>query len=179
MKKRYLPVIVILIFSTQKSFSQTNFEWDVIIDSLTETQSNLYSKTKLFIAETWNSAQNVIQNDDAEKGLILVKGISNQNLFYQLSEHKWNFSYTVKFMLKENKCRIIINNVYCVEARTGKFDWPLVPVSDNYPADGWKKTSLSDKRYLELMSNLKSDLQKIVTSYNSYLNSPSVIDSDW
>ncbi len=36
------------------------------------TKTHLYSATKMFIAEFWKSAKDVIQNDDKEAGIILI-----------------------------------------------------------------------------------------------------------
>jgi hypothetical protein len=169
-----------LLLIASLSFAQTDFQWDVIVDSLDASKSELYSKTKLFIGENWISAQEVIQSDDPESGIILIKALSIQNLFYQMNNHRWTFPYTVKFMMKDNNCRIIIDNVYCDGARCGAYEWPHLPVADKYPTEkGLQKTGLYEERYLELMSNLKDELQGIVNAYSEYVRKPSVVESDW
>ena len=178
MKKTIILLVFVLIGI--KSFGQTNFKWDVIIDSLDSNKSQLYSKSKLFIGETWNSAQNVIQADDKEAGIILVKGITIQNLYFQLNDHKWTFSYTIKFLMKDNRCRVIIEDVYCSAARTGQYEWPHLPVADSYPdSKGLKLTGINKKRYLTLMTSLKQELQSIVDSYINYVKEPLIDNSDW
>jgi len=163
------------------SFGQTNFKWDVISDSLEDNQSQLYSKTKLFIGETWKSAQNVIQNDDKEGGVILVKGLSIQSLYYQMNDHRWTFNYTIKFLMKDNKCRIVIEDVYCSAARVAQYEWPHMPVAETYPTSkGLKITGVNEERYLTIMTSLKQELQSIVDSYMTAVNKPLVKDnSDW
>ena len=96
--------------------AQTDFKWDKV-DSVAKIKGQIYSDTKMFIAEFWKSAQNVIQNDDKEGGSILIKGASIQSKYFQMNDHTWTFSYTVKFMMKDNKCRIVIEDVYCQSAR--------------------------------------------------------------
>lgn len=181
MKKSKTILILIFLLIGEFSFGQTNFKWDVIIDSLEGNQSELYSKTKLFIGETWKSAQNVIQNDDKEAGVILVKGASVQNLFYQMNDHRWTFDYTIKFLMKDNKCRIIIEDVYCSAARVAQYEWPHMPVSDTYPEPkGLKTTGVNESRYLSIMTELKQELQSIVNSYAVAIKKPLVTkDSDW
>ncbi len=172
--------LLAFVFIGIASFGQTNFKWDVIIDSLDDNQSQLYSKTKLFIGEAWKSAQNVIQNDDKDAGIILVKGLSIQNLYYQMNDHRWTFSYSVKFLMKDNKCRVIINNVYCSAARVAQYEWPHMPVSDTYPTTkGLKITGVNEKRYLQIMTSLKQELQSNVDSYINYVKKPLVNNSDW
>ena len=167
MKKLILTSISMLLFTI--AFGQTNFKWDKI-DYIAKNKNEIYSLSKMFIGETWKSAQNVIQNDDKEGGAILVKGLSVQSLFYQMNDHKWTFSYTVKFLFKDNKYRIVIEDVYCQSVRVAQYEWPNMPVSDTYPTEkGLRTTGVNEERYLEIMTGLKKELQSIVDSYESYL----------
>jgi len=178
MKKSIIVLVFVLIGI--KTFGQTNFKWDVIIDSLDSNKSQLYSKSKLFIGETWNSAQNVIQIDDKDAGIILVKGVTIQNLYFQMNDHNWTFSYTIKFLMKDNRCRVIIEDIHCSAARTGQYEWPHLPVAETYPdSKGLKLTGLNKKRYLTLMVSLKQELQSIVDSYTEYVKKPLINNSDW
>lgn len=180
MKKTKLLLTLCLILIGFTTFGQTDFKWDVVTDSLNKEKSQLYSQTKLFISETWKSAQNVIQNDDKEAGIILVKGVNVQNLNYQLNDHRWTFSYSIKFLMKDNKCRIIIEDVYCSAARVGKYEWPHMPVAETYPASkGLKTTGVNGERYLTIMASLKKELQSIADSYTDYVKNPLVNNSDW
>ena len=174
MKKIIFFTGVLLMFAY--GFAQTNFQWEKI-DSISKAKAQIYSDTKMFIAEAWKSAQNVIQNDDKEAGMILVKGSSSQTLFFQMNSHTWTFSYTVSFFMKEKKYRIVINNVYCSSARCQQYEWPHIPCSDTYP--GWGKTSLKEDKYTVLMTTLKTELQNIVDSYEKYIKVPSKSNEDW
>jgi hypothetical protein len=175
MKKLLLCIIVLFSFGV---FGQTNFKWDRI-DSLSKSKDEIYSLTKTFIGETWKSAKDVIQNDDKESGSILVKGLSIQSLIFQLNDHKWVFSYTVKFQFKDNKYRIIIDDVYCQSARCAQYEWPHMPVSDTYPIEkGLRQTGVNEEKYLEIMSLLKNELQSIVNSYESNIKVKK-LSTDW
>jgi len=90
--------------------AQTNFVWEKI-DSCNKTKEQIYSDTKMFIAENWVSANDVIQNDDKETGSILVKGTITQTEIVTMYSHEWVFSYTVSFLIKDNKFKIKIYNV--------------------------------------------------------------------
>ena len=176
MVKTSIFTMALLLFSLTLT-AQTNFKWDVIIDNLDGDKSELYARTKVFISEAWNSAEDVIQYDDPETGMIVVSGISMQEMYSLLENHTWTFSYTVKFYQKDNKCRLIIEDVDCLSA-------PAVnnfPVVDAYPTEkGRRKTSLSKKRYLELMAMLKAELQIIVDVYDASLKYPIFDeDEDW
>ena len=174
MKQLFLAFTFIMISTV--GYSQENFKWDVITDSLKANKSQLYSGTKLFIAETWKSAQDVIQSDDKESGVILIKAQSLQTL--PSMPVRWIFNYTIKFMVKDNKCRIVVERIHCSSAKAGHYEWPRMPVLDTYPESGLWNTGLSKKRYLKLMYSLKNELQSIVDNYVSHLQKPAIID-EW
>ena len=172
-------LLVLLAFVSLFSSAQESFKWDIVKES-PKTKEQLYSDTKMFIAEAWNSAQSVIQNDDKENGLILVKGISSQTMKIQLVFPTWTFAYTVKFYMKDHKYRIVIDNVNCESANCGVHQWPLMPVADNYPEEkGGRTTGLNKKRYESLMSDLKQELQTLVDSYQTYMENINNTDHDW
>lgn len=172
-------LFVLLTFVSFLSSAQENFKWDIVKES-TKTKDQLYSDTKMFIAEVWNSAQNVIQNDDREGGLILVKGISTQIMKIQIVYPTWSFAYTVKFYMKDHKYRIVIDNVNCESANCGVHRWPNMPVADNYPKQkGTRTTGLNKKRYETLMLDLKEELQTLVDSYQTYMEKVNNTDSNW
>ncbi len=170
---------LLLTSNIQFTLSQENFKWDVVIDSLEGTSNQLYTKTKLFIGEYWKSAQNVIQIDEKEEGIVLVKGNRIEEMTFALNKHTWVFRYSIKFLIKDTKCRIIIDDVYCESANCEGTKWPLLPVSNTYPKGGYWKTSIGKDRYIEIMMNLKNELNLIVASYINYLKKPLVYDSDW
>jgi len=182
--KKLLLISTAILLTSNIMFGQKDFKWDVKSDSIPDqTKDQLYSKTKLFIAETWKSAQNVIQNDDKEAGNVLIKGIIEEWITFNVWKHFFRFSYTVIFYVKDNKCRIVIDNVTCNETSipgsTGAYQWPCPPVADNYPIEkGYRLTGTNEEIYLELMNQLKNDLQLIVDIYIEKMKKPAE-NSDW
>lgn len=177
MKK--ITLFLILLMLANLSYGQVEFKWDVI-DSISKPKDLIYSETKMFIAEFWKSAQDVIQNDDKDGGMILIKGESLQSSYFQMHDHNWTFSYTVKFMMRDNKFRIIIENVYCSSARCSDVEWPKMPVGDLYPVEkGMRKTGLNEERYLEIMKSLKIELQNIVDRYQVHIKGSNKQKEDW
>jgi len=177
MKKLFLMISASLMIAF--SYGQTNFKWEKV-DSVAKSKDQIYTDSKMFIAEFWKSAQNVIQNDDKQGGLILVKGASIQSKIFQLVNHTWTFSYTIKFMMKENKYRIVIEDVYCSSARCAQNEWPYMPVADTYPSEkGLRITGVNEERYLEIMGSLKQELQSIADGYNTYIKKLSSSNNDW
>lgn len=168
MKKIFCLSIVFCLVTNV--FGQAGFKWEKV-DSVAKTKSQIYSDTKLFIAKTWKSAKDVIQNDDKESGVILIKGSCvqafNKNLGFCPMEYVYD--YMVTFKIKEGKFKIILDNVHCSSAHGGGGTQyqsinPIEPSDEiPYPFRTWG--AISKKRAAEIMINLKSELQAIVDSY--------------
>jgi|GEM_PF-1412956 len=139
------------------------------VDSITKTKDQIYSDTKMFIAEYWKSAQNVIQNDDKTSGMILVKGATIQHLFFQLNDHTYIFDYMVHFLMKEGKYKIIVSDIYNSSAMCQTYAWPLIKICDGCEFPGLWKTGLNEKRYTTLQESVKNELNIIVSEYDSYI----------
>jgi len=176
MKKVKLLLVLITIYLCPISFTQTTYQI-VKIDSITKNKNEIYAITKMYIAETWKSSQDVIQNDDKDAGIILVKGLNIQHLVFQMNDHIWTFAYTVKFTFKDNKYRIVIDNIYNQSARCLTYEWPHLLISDTYP--GFKATAINEERYFIIMNALKTELQNIVYRYEKYLKTSSISTEEW
>lgn len=182
MKKILLLIGGVLIFTL--SFSQKNFKWDNS-DSVTKTKSQIYSDTKMFIAENWKSAKNVIQNDDKDAGLVLIKGSCIEKVNHELVVFTYIYNYTITFKMKNNKFKIIIDNVYCESAYPSEgMQWKILKIE---PFDGeyvkgnsgmFNKT-LPEKKAILLMATLKAELQSIVDNYQKHIKSASSSSNDW
>jgi hypothetical protein len=172
--KKIISITVFLFLSTI-SFAQTNFNWSKT-DSVQKTKAQIYSDTKMFIAETWKSSKDVIQNDDKDGGMILVKGISIQHSSFQLNDHIYTYAYSVKFLFKENRYKIIIENVHCESATCAGNKWPLVePTDDTSQNVG----GVPSKKLAIMMESLKSELNSIVIGYEKAIKTTSAKNGDW
>jgi len=179
MKKVILFISGILIFTL--SFGQTNFKWEKT-DSITKTKDQLYSDTKMFIAETWKSSKDVIQNDDKDGGIVLIKGASTQKIMHVMAEYVFVYSYNVTCKMKNGKYKMNLDNVHCESARItgGTTVVPKVePFDGNIcPSAYGGKGKFGDKVVL-MMTSLKSELQGIVDSYEKYIKTTSTKSSEW
>lgn len=173
-----------LIMSVFLSNAQTNFKWD-IMDSIPKTKSQIYSDTKIFIAKTWKSAQNVIQNDDKESGNIIIKGSSIQKVNHSMNVFTYIYNYTVTFKMKDNKYKIIIDNVYCESAipvGQAKFDIIKIEPFDGEYVKGetsMMNVTLPEKKAVTMITALKSELQLIADEYIKSMKTASSDNEDW
>ena len=166
-------LITLLIVISNIAYSQKNFIWEKI-DSTSKTKSEIYSLTKMFIAEKWKSAKDVIQNDDKDGGNILIKGIVVEYNTSAMFSMDYTYSYMVTFKMKDYKIFIGIKNVNCVRCiRAGKYEKPCIEPfdGDDCPSTGsFNGDGMSKKKTIEMMKNLKNDLQQIIDSYCKYIN---------
>ena len=168
MKKIKLTLVLTLI--SVLSFSQTDFKWEKV-DSVKKDKNQIYSDTKMFIAETWKSAQNVIQNDDKEGGMILIKGMTKQTINVGMGALvTFNYVYSVKFYFKEGKYKIVLDDVKYQDCGVG-CDGPAWSTFGN-PQDT-NVGGMYKKKWEILMAQLKAELQGIVDGYEKYIQTPS------
>ena len=173
-------LIVTCLLFVNFTYSQENFIWNHL-DSINKTEAQLYSDTKLFIARYYNSAQDVIQNDDKEAGLILIKG--HKPVYVK----KWNgtltytYGYTVIFRFRDGKYKMTIENVHCKST-----DWsssnetplciePFNNISEYDMCWGCqpKKTAT------QVMESLKKGLQENIDLYQFNIKKETILTDDW
>lgn len=172
MKKLLLFILSLITINLS---SQINFKWEKI-DSVAKNKTQIYSDTKLFISETWKSSQNVIQNDDRDGGIILIKGMTKQSCGNTLSALSFWYSYTVKFLMKDGKYKLIIENIRYESGPTEAWSQKELNPQDIYP--GLWKAGVYEKAWTQIMTSLKTNMQNIVDSYDKSIKSTS-LNSGW
>jgi hypothetical protein len=69
-------------------------------------------------------------------------------------------------MVKDPKCSLIIAAVYCIAARFVPHEWHPMPTSKTNPeSNGVSITRIHEKRFLEITTSLKKELESIADSY--------------
>ncbi len=166
------------LFFVNTIFSQSNFKWEKS-DSISKTKIEIYSITKLFISEYWKSSQDVIQNDDKEAGIILVKGISNKFTFTSMgATYAYKYSYNVTFRMKDSKYKFTIENVKCYSTVGSSFDNKLIIEPHELDNCPYKEKKFGEKCN-QIMTSLKSELQSISDNYENAIKSAKKTEGDW
>ena len=176
--------LIILVSLSSDTLGQNKLIVDVVIDSLSGSRDDLFSKSKMFIAENWNSAQDVIQHDDREAGLILVKGINRvtvkENLGFVAVTH--SFKHIAKFYHKDRKSRIVFEILPSSEVTSNPpasmGTWPRIK-DINEPFQGIMTSGASKKAYAKIQQELASELRNTVKAYELYMRNLEVIDDGW
>lgn len=77
----------------------------VVAEGMTSKQ--LYANAKMAIAELFKSSNDVIQLDDHENGVLIIKGIDNTSTTYVSS----NVSFTLKLFFKDDRYKMDMSNM--------------------------------------------------------------------
>jgi hypothetical protein len=166
-----LVTVIIMVISSLLSFGQNTIDKDVIFES-TKNKDLLYTNAKMFIAENFKSANDVIQLDDKENGVILVKGVVSENIVVSVQSLTYYFSFTMKIMIKDNKYRMVIDNI---ENTTAPYNYNTVLINN---FRGTMTEGIFKSKYEELMLKLSTSIDNIVKAFESSMNKDG-INTDW
>ena len=160
------------------------FKFEKIIE-VNKTQSELYSLSKMFVADFWNSAKNVTQNQDDAEHTIQLKAIKDIEVKAGMGlVNLYTYKYSIKLQAKDNKCRVQIYDVECIEAYQvglGK-EYKIPQIQPFTGNDTDQKTKsmgkgVSKKKAVEMMQELNSFFNSIIASYEKQLENSA--DDNW
>jgi hypothetical protein len=163
-------IIVAIVFYSTTTLGQSNFQWEKV-DSVSKSKNEIYSLTKLYISENWKSAQEVIQNDDKDGGIILIKGASIEEFAFMGGVYVYVYKYTMTFKMKDNKYKMKSSGVKVT--KLAPFEGENCPDTGTFKAPGLPK-----KKAIIMMSEFKQNLQSLVDSYPEYIKKE-IKKSDW
>ena len=117
MKRATLLVAILsltLVFSSCISFEQTDQEllnrpFGYIIEIEEKSQEELFTIGKLWIANTYNSAESVITFEDSQIGT--VKGFAIGSVTIPGDLYRREFNYNISIETKEGRIRIQFSNI--------------------------------------------------------------------
>ncbi|MBK9928822.1 MAG: DUF4468 domain-containing protein [Saprospiraceae bacterium] len=83
-----------------------------LIDTMTGSKEELFSKFKIWIAQTYKSGKAVTQSEDRAAGNIIISPIFHSEYHDAIGKRcGGNFSYDLTVTTKDNKYRVIVNNI--------------------------------------------------------------------
>ena len=110
MKASYLALIILMVFSIENINSQTPLKFEQVFNSEGKTKDEMFSKAMLWVAEHYNSANDVVQLSDKDAGNIIVKALYNHRYGkYMFYGNSWgNISYTLSIQFRDDKYKISV-----------------------------------------------------------------------
>lgn len=173
------------LFFVALTIDAQDFKFEKVIE-VNKSQSELYSLTRMFVSDFWNSAQHVTQNQDDAAFTIQLKAITTKEIPAGLGFlNSYTYKYSVKFQAKDGRCRIQIYDVECEEAYqiglgSSKNEIPLIQPFMGDDTDQKTKfmgLGISKKKAVELMEDLKLHFNSMILSYEKNLLDS--IDDNW
>ena len=110
MKTKCFVLLSLLILSFENSNSQNPLKFEQVFNSEGKTKDEMFSKAMLWVAEHYNSANDVVQLSDKDAGNIIVKAMYNHRygkaMYYGNS---WgDISYTLSIQFRDDKYKISV-----------------------------------------------------------------------
>lgn len=145
------------------------------------TKSELFSFTKMFIADKWQNSNNALVNADEELGVIQVSSETEKGVKQGMGLGcVYDYSYTVRFRIKDNKCRVEIYDVRCTKAEQvgmgSHYDVPLLEYFEGETPSGKTQSmgkGATKKQAKQIMDELRAEFEEIISTYSAYIESNS------
>jgi hypothetical protein len=121
MKKIYLILAITLSVSTIKAQvikelpvdESGGINFSEVVEVANQSKDDLYLKAKAFFVNNFKSANNVIQMDDKEDGIIIGKGNSDFSISPGMGVNVYmKINFTIKIQSKDNKFKYDIYDIY-------------------------------------------------------------------
>lgn len=183
-------ILVFSIFIFTFSFSQEpiaeplTFSEVVKVDTSVSAKE-LYSRARTWFAETYRSAQDVIQMEDKEEGKIVAKGAIkyNSNVFVGSLGTKGWIRYTLTIIVKDGRYKFDMTN-FIHEGNplndSGAISFELITTSETCPANIYPKSTKGwkNKVWKDIKENIYTNESALIASLKAAMNKPSKDDKD-
>lgn len=152
----------------------------ILIDSTLKYE--LFDRSKLWVAENYKSAKDVIQYESKDAGEILCKGLFNVVFVGKrmLGQSLKYVTYcAVKLSVKDNKAKI---EVYDIRYEYDYYISNTLYTSKSTPEDYKSKDMMGSARRentQKLLDLTNDEIQSLITSFESAIKKKSAKSSDW
>lgn len=179
-------LFLIIAFFTIGAFAQGNpIKFDKVIQAEGKNVSVLYPTIRAWVATTFNSAQDVLQMDDAQNGIIICKGVFDYRapggVTFRYIDG-W-VHYTLKIQVRDGRYKVTMSNfTHEASSLEWKSTWSFGLITDR---DKYKEKGLQDKRWTKTWPDLKikckAYFNDITTSLQAATSNNVVLDTedDW
>lgn len=178
MKKTIITLACTLIYIVS-AYAQEPVASDTKDVELSKAQ--LFAFTKMFVADKWQNANDALVNADEEIGVVQVQSETIINIKQGMGIGcQYEYDYTVRFRIKDNKYRIEIYDVICTGAdQVGLGSREDIPLLEYFEGDEPKaKTQTmgrgaNKKQAKQVMDELRAEFLTIIDSYAKYIKTNS------
>ena len=110
MRTKCFVLFFVFILSFENSNSQNPLKFEQVFNAEGKTKDEMFSKAMLWVADKYNSANDVVQLSDKDAGNIIVKAMYNHRYGKAMTYGgSWgNITYTLSIQFKDDKYRIAV-----------------------------------------------------------------------
>lgn len=160
MKK--LKLILFILILSFKSNAQNNFKWETS-GSIDKNKNEIYPFIKSYIHTTWYTTKDIIQRENKDSGIIVVKSGFKYVIKLFKSTSIVYYNYNLLFSIKGDKIKIRIDNVVCEKIIVNDDIKYVVPLIQPFEGNNFPnvESNITMEKQLYIMKTLKSDLQLV------------------
>lgn len=162
-----LVISALFLFLTSSLQAQENFKWDKII-SIEGNQYDLFLKAKKYISDNKG-----FQFADEENKTVSAN--LNTMARYQATSVVFNnliFEYRLQILAKDNKIRVLIDNVICTEKK-----YHGLVASINYPGEQY---GIPADKFYSVMRRLRDSFNSLILEIEIEMNKPlPLVENEW
>ncbi|MFZ4401987.1 MAG: DUF4468 domain-containing protein [Bacteroidales bacterium] len=181
MKKIFIIIMLFFIFKIAFSQVPPMVDKKVIYSQVekldtTVKKATLYANAKMWFANSFKSANDVIQLDDKENGIILGKGNVSKDEVSFLTKTTYRWKFTVKFQVKDGKYKVEFYDIdYTIDVNDSRFPPNTFNLNTVFNDESYYKSDGSLKRaglimanktneiFNDLLLNVKNEMAKIIS----------------
>jgi hypothetical protein len=136
------------------------------------SKDEIYTKTKLWIAQSYKSPQDVLQLDDKESGVIVIKGI------FEISPAYVHYTFTIK--IKDGKMKLDTDHIYSDSSKGNpNYGWGYAEEWIEGKCNGYKQPKFTLKQLSNIANTTIDKINSLYNSLESSIKEPLLIEEDW
>lgn len=185
--KKSLFLLLVLMAGVNVWGQEEPIQFDEVIKVEGKGVQELYTTIKLWVATNYNSAQDVIQMDDPESGILVCKGAFDYDNGGGMTGHVLDgvVHYTLKVAVREGRYKVTVG-MFSHEATTAdgiKYNWSMGAITTRERA---KPSGAIDRRMKKAWEKVKIECkleaEKIINGLKAATSQGAGLmdtDDDW
>lgn len=149
--------LMLMMVSMSVMAQEEPIQFDEVVKAEGKSVPELYTTIKMWVATNYNSAQDVIQMDDAQNGILICKGAFEYDHGKGITGEVMDgwVDYTLKVQVREGRYKVSVGNFVhkANPVRNGRYDWSLGLITTRERA---KAKGAVDARQKKAWKNLKT-----------------------
>jgi len=169
------------LFKNDYKIDGENVIFTKVLEDITGTKDEIFTKVISYFAVAYKSANDVIQQQDKDAGVIIGKGIFD---VHKDSGFGWslnvNCDHTIRVDIRDGRVRVVLSvNEYNWDIKGSQPSYNKYKIIDNYPIN--EKSKWNRKGYSDVFIGLCLTVNRVFNNIETSLKNENPIsgDDDW